>query len=89
MGLRSPYKYYEKFCKRTGMRFVSVHSFRHFNATAMILNGVDVKTVQACLGHKSSGITLDIYAHSFQKAQAMAMDSVADCIYGKDRLTDK
>ena len=83
MGMRSPYKYFEKLCKRTGMRFVNVHSFRHFNATAMILNGVDVKTVQTCLGHNDANTTLSIYAHSFQEAQARAMDSVANSIYGK------
>lgn len=82
MGLRSPYKFYEKFCKRTGLRFVNIHSFRHFNASIMILKGVDVKTVQACLGHNDATTTLKIYAHSFRKAQAMAMDSVADCILG-------
>ena len=65
------------------MRFVNVHSFRHFNATAMILNGVDVKTVQTCLGHNDANTTLSIYAHSFQEAQARAMDSVANSIYGK------
>lgn len=83
MGMRSPYKYFEKFCKRTGMRFVNIHSFRHFNATAMILNGVDVKTVQTCLGHNDANTTLSIYAHSFQEAQARAMDSVANSIYDK------
>ena len=92
MGIRSPYKFFEKFCKRTGMRFVNVHSFRHFNASAMILNGVDVKTVQAFLGHNDVNTTLNIYAHSFQEAQARAMTIVADCIYGKlttDKSTDK
>ncbi len=84
MSLRSPYKFYEKFCKRTGLRFVNIHSFRHFNASIMILKGVDVKTVQACLGHNDATTTLKIYAHSFRKAQAMAMDSVADCILGTD-----
>jgi len=88
MGIRSPYKFFEKFCKRTGMRFVNIHSFWHFNASAMILNGVDVKTVQACLGYNDVNTTLNIYAHSFQEAQARAMTSVADCIYGK-RTTDK
>ena len=85
MGLRSLYKFYEKFCKRTGLRFVNIHSFRHFNASIMILKGVDVKTVQACLGHNDATTTLKIYAHSFRKAQAMAMDSVADCILGTDK----
>lgn len=88
MGMRSPYKFFEKFCKRTGMRFVNVHSFRHFNATAMILSGVDVKTVQTCLGHNDANTTLSIYAHSFQEAQARAMDSVADCIFNKNNKKD-
>lgn len=85
MGLRSPYKFYEKFCERSGLRFVNIHSFRHFNASIMILKGVDVKTVQACLGHNDATTTLKIYSHSFRKAQAMAMDSVADCILGTDK----
>jgi len=54
----------------------------HFNASVMILNGVDVKTVQTCLGHSAATTTMQIYLHSFQEAQARAMDSVADCIYG-------
>lgn len=83
MGMRQPYRFFERFCKRTGMRFVSIHSFRHFNASILISNGVDVKTVQSCLGHSSASTTLNIYAHSFREAQAKAMDSVASCILSK------
>ena len=53
------------------------------NASVLINNDVDVKTVQSCLGHSSATTTLNIYAHSFQEAQARAMDSVANCILGK------
>lgn len=84
MGMRQPYKFFERFCKKTGMRFVNIHSFRHFNASILISNGVDVKTVQGCLGHSSATTTLNIYAHSFQAAQVRAMDSVADCILKRD-----
>lgn len=63
-------------------------AFGHFNASAMILNGVDVKTVQACLGHNDANTTLSIYAHSFQEAQVRAMNSVADCIYNRSKATD-
>lgn len=83
MGMRQPYKYFERFCERTGMRFVNIHSFRHFNASILINNGVDVKTVQGCLGHSCATTTLNIYAHSFQEAQARAMDSVASCILSR------
>lgn len=83
MGMRQPYRYFERFCERTGMRFVNIHSFRHFNASVLISNGVDVKTVQGCLGHSCASTTLNIYAHSFQEAQAKAMDSVASCILSR------
>lgn len=88
MSVRAPYKFLEGFCKRHGMRFCNVHSMRHFHASVMIQNGVDVKTVQSCLGHSVATTTLQIYAHSFQEAQAKAMNSVADCIYG-NRTADK
>lgn len=83
MGMRQAYKFFERFCAKTGMRFVNIHSFRHFNASVLISNGVDVKTVQGCLGHSCATTTLNIYAHSFQEAQARAMDSVASCILKK------
>ena len=70
MGMRSPYKFFERFCQRTDMRFVSIHSFRHFNASAMILNGVDVKTVQTCLGHSDVTTTVIIlYGHNCQSSK--------------------
>ena len=37
---------------------------RHTAATLLLGNGVDVKTVQHRLGHASSSLTLDQYAHA-------------------------
>ena len=84
MGMRQPYKFFERFCAKTGMRFVNIHSFRHFNASILINNGVDVRTVQGCLGHSCATTTLNIYAHTFQEAQARAMDDVAKCILNRE-----
>ncbi len=78
MHPNSPHKYFQRFCERTGMRFVSIHNWRHLNASVMIANGVDVKTVQTCLGHSSANTTLQIYCHAFQTAQARAMEVVSD-----------
>ncbi|WP_147539130.1 site-specific integrase [Anaerotruncus rubiinfantis] len=69
-----------KFCNRTGMRHVSIHSFRHLNASLLINGGADVKTVSAVLGHAQTSTTLNIYAHSFAAAQAAALEAVADTI---------
>ena len=62
------------------MRYVSRHSFRHFHASALISNGVDVKTVQSGLGHSSPTTTMTTYLHSFQTQQALAMDAVANML---------
>ena len=51
----------------------------------MIESGVDVKTVQACLGHSEATTTMTCYLHTFQSAQAAAMDAVANAI----KLTQK
>ena len=76
----APGYYFKRFCERTGMRYVSNHSMRHLNASLLINAGVDVKTVQSCLGHSTATTTLQIYAHSFQTAQAAAMDAVAEAL---------
>lgn len=76
----APGYFFKQFCERTGMRYVCNHSFRHFHASVLISNGVDVKTVQSCLGHSTPTTTLSIYCHTFQSAQVRAMDTVADVI---------
>lgn len=35
MGPDTPRHWLQKFCKKEGLRYVNVHSFRHFNATAL------------------------------------------------------
>lgn len=76
----APGYFFKQFCERTGMRYVCNHSFRHFYTTVLISNGIDVKTVQSCLGHSTPTTTLQIYAHTFQAAQVRAMDTVANTI---------
>ena len=44
----------------TGFRF---HDLRHYFASLLIADGLDVKTVQARLRHTSAKTTLDVYRH--------------------------
>jgi integrase len=76
----SPATYLQAFCKRTGMRKVTIHSFRHFNASILIDGGVDVVTVQTALGHSTASTTLSIYSHAFGNAQTRAMEAIANAI---------
>jgi len=44
-----------KKCKITGVRF---HNLRHTFASHLVMMGVDLKTVQELMGHKTIGMTL-------------------------------
>jgi len=76
----TPELFFGRFCKRTGMRFVNIHSWRHFAASCMVFAGTDVKTVQSILGHSSATTTMSLYLHSFQKAQVMAMEAISTAL---------
>ena len=62
---------------------LGIHAFRHLNATLLINGGADVKTVSASLGHSNVTTTLNIYAHTFEEAQARAAETVADVLEKK------
>ena len=40
------------------------HELRHTQATLLIGQGTDIKTVQHRLGHSSASLTMDVYAHA-------------------------
>lgn len=56
-----------RFCQRSNIRHLKFHSLRHFNATMLIANHADTKTVSASLGHANISTTLDIYATASPK----------------------
>jgi integrase len=80
MFITTPSKFFKRFCKKHGINFLPIHSIRHFNASAMINAGVDVKAVQHSLGHSLASTTMNIYCHVFQAANAAAMDSIVSVI---------
>lgn len=80
MHPNTPYSWLERFCKREGIQFKSLHAFRHAFATHAITNGVDVKTVSAILGHSQTTTTLNTYTHAVQTANAKAVDCYVDLI---------
>jgi integrase len=80
MSTATPYSFLKSFCKKKGFRAVNIHSFRHFNASALIDASVDVVTVQTALGHSTAATTLKIYSHAFVNAQIRAMTAIANAI---------
>lgn len=75
-----PYKWLKRFCADKGLPFYGIHQFRHLNASLLIFNGEDVRSVSAALGHSQTSTTLNIYAHTFETAQARACDALADAL---------
>lgn len=80
MDTETPYNWLKKFCNRNDMRFLGIHSFRHFNASVLITSGIDARTVSASLGHSNTSTTLNIYAHTFAEAQAKASEAISSAL---------
>ena len=59
---------------------LNVHSLRHTNASLLIAQGVDVRTVASRLGHAQASTTLDIYAHAFDKNKRKAQEKLGKAI---------
>ncbi len=64
------------FIQRTDLPPITAHSLRHTNATLLIAEGVNIKTVSAHLGHSTISTTGNIYAHAIQSAEAAAADAL-------------
>lgn len=60
-----------------GLRF---HELRHTQATLLLAQGVDVKTVQNRLGHANASITLDWYAHATPENDRRAAGVLGDLL---------
>jgi integrase len=60
-----------------GFRF---HDLRHYFASLLIADGVDVKTVQARLRHASAKTTLDVYGHLWPDKDESTRATVAAAI---------
>ena len=60
---------------------ISFHSLRHLQATQFLKAGVNIKIIQARLGHSSAKITLDVYSHVMPGMDKEAVD-VFDKTFG-------
>ena len=55
-----------------------IHDLRHYYASLLISEGLDVKTVQACLRHGSAKTTLDTYGHLWPDKDESARTAIDD-----------
>ena len=70
---------FKQILRRNGLpENLNVHSLRHTNASLLIAQGVDVRTVASLLGHSQASTTLDIYAHAFDKKKREAQEKLGE-----------
>jgi len=62
-------------CKKSGIRDFHFHDLRHTFASQLVMNGVDLKTVQELLGHKDIKMTLR-YSHLSQAHKKEAVNKI-------------
>lgn len=67
-------KWFSKFLERNNLRKVTLHSLRHTNATIMIAEGTDIRTVSNRLGHAQTSTTLNIYTHALKSKDEQAAE---------------
>jgi len=71
-----------KLRKRLGLADdITQYSLRHTYATKLLLENVDLRTVQITLGHSSSKTT-ELYTHPFEEAKTRAASIVEDQVIG-------
>lgn len=77
---RTIYKAVKAAGKAIGNPELHPHDLRHSYAVAALRSGVDVKTVQHNLGHKTAQMTLDVYAAYTEDAGKAGAEKLSDYI---------
>ncbi len=76
----SPTRYFKSIAKRVGIENLHPHLLRHTAASIAILNGADVVSVSARLGHSDTAVTLRMYAHANEESIRKAGQTARDAL---------
>lgn len=67
-------QWWQSWRELAGFPTLKFHELRHTQATQLLANGVDVKTVQTRMGHANAALTLNWYAHPSPENDRKAAD---------------
>lgn len=76
--------WWKNFREANGFEGLKFHELRHTQATQLLANGVDVKTVQTRLGHSNASLTLNWYAHALPENDRKAAALVGELFAPKE-----
>lgn len=65
-----------RFVKTRGLPAVSFHALRHSHVSALVASGVDPLMVSRRIGHANTATTMKVYAHMFEKTDALAANAI-------------
>src|SRR6478672_3282539 len=67
---------WRRVCNAKQLPHVQFHALRHTHASTLIRAGVDVLTISRRLGHAKAAMTLDVYGHLMEGADAAAAKAI-------------
>ena len=70
-------------CKRLGIQRFSLHKLRHYFATRLLSNNVDVMTIASLGGWSSPAMIYNRYGHAIEEKKRSALDLIDGVIKGK------
>lgn len=73
--IQNPKKWFETATRVAGLKAVTWHTLRHTFASRLVMKGVDLKTVQELMGHKSIAMTAR-YAHLAPDHKLKALETL-------------
>ena len=75
MHPNTPYTWLQRFQKQYGLTRCSIHQLRHTNATLLMANGIDAKSLMGHLGHTNISTT-DKYLNFISEKEEQAADTM-------------
>ena len=78
-GTKGAREWFEQCLSEAKITDFTWHSLRHTFASRLVMAGVDIRTVQELMGHKTITVTLR-YAHSVPQHQLAAVQRLCDTV---------
>lgn len=74
------YTWLKRFCERNEFPFYGIHQFRHFFASVLVNEGVDIVSVSGALGHSTVATASGIYCHLLENARVRVSDVITNAL---------